>query len=257
MAILAFHNTGIGFYPGLNNYSPKRLEKLLTGLADAGYEFVSLTDYLKSSANGQSLSLTFDDGYDSFFKYAWPILSEKQIPATVFIPYGYIGKKADWDYLSGLQSNRHLSREQIKELSDGGVEIGSHGFSHIDLAGLSDRMLRLELERSKKGLEDLTGKEVKYISYPFGRFNNYVESEAAGLGYERGFSLSFFKKSRYGFSLPRFAVYTTDTLYSVEKKLSCGFCNHLEKIKGAIMNSYSYGTIILNKFRPFHRPQYY
>lgn len=257
MAILAFHNTGKGFYPGLNNCSPKRLEKLLAGLIDTGYEFISMADYLESSTNIQSVSLTFDDGYTSFFEYAWPILKKENIPATVFIPYGYVGKKAGWDYLSGLQNNRHLSREQIRELSDGGIEIGSHGFSHIDLAGLNDRMLRLELERSKKGLEDLIGKEVKYISYPFGRFNGYVESEAAGLGYERGFSLSFFNKSRSGFSIPRFAVYTTDSLYAVDKKLSCGFGCKIEKFKGAIMNAYSYGTIILNKFQTSNRPEYY
>ena len=257
MTILAFHNTGRSFSPGLNNYSPGRLERLLTGLIDAGYEFVSLTDCFKSSENNRRISITFDDGYDSFYEFAWPILFQKKIPAMVFVPFGYIGRKAGWDYAGGIWLTRHLSREQIRKLSEAGVGIGSHGFSHIDLSRLSDRMLKLELERSKKGLEDLTGKDVKYISYPFGRFNKNVEGTAAENGYEGGFSLSSFRKSRFGFTIPRFAVYSTDTLYSVKKKTDGGFCNYLEKIKGAIMNEYSYGTIFLNKFRSAGKPEYY
>ncbi len=257
MTILAFHNTGRYFSPGLNNYSPRRLEALINGLINRGYEFVSLVDYLNSSENNGRISITFDDGYDSFYEFARPILFEKKIPAALFLPFGYIGKKAGWDYAGGIRRTRHLSHEKVRKLSEAGIEIGSHGFSHIDLTALSDRMLKLELERSKKGLEDLTGKDVKYISYPFGRFNKNVEGTAAELGYERGFSLSFFRKSRFGFTIPRFAVYSTDTLYSVGKKTGGGFCNYLEKIKGAIMNEYSYGTIFLNKFRSADKPEYY
>jgi len=257
VAILTFHSVDRAFHPGFNNYHPKRLKNLLIILKDAGYQFVSLSDYLKSTPDERLISITFDDGFESFNNYVQPILIELEVPSTVFIPFGFIGKKAIWDYMGVIGGSRHLTCEQIKKLSDFGVEFASHGYSHINLTGLSERILRLELERSKKGLEDLAGKEVKFISYPFGRFNGLVESLAAEAGYEQGFSLSFFKKSRYGFTIPRYAVYSTDTLYSVDKKLSGGICNRLENIKGAIMNSYSYGTIFLNKLRASSQPKYH
>jgi len=229
----------------------------LAGLSQAGYEFVSMADYIKSSENNSSLTITFDDGYDSFYDYAFPILTELKIPAIVFIPFKFIGKKATWDYGGRFRQVKHLSEDQIKEISTSGIDIGSHGLTHIDLSGLSERMLKLELERPKKGLEDLTGKEVRYLSYPFGRYNGNVEAMAAELGYERGFSLSYYKKSHYGFTYPRFAVYTFDTPYSVGKKLRHGLGNHLERIKGAVMNSYAYGTILLNKLKSTQRPEYH
>ena len=37
--------------------------------------------------------LTFDDGWLDFYKYAYPILLENNIPATVFLPTKYIGTK--------------------------------------------------------------------------------------------------------------------------------------------------------------------
>jgi peptidoglycan/xylan/chitin deacetylase (PgdA/CDA1 family) len=256
VAILAFHNTGNTLSPGLNNYSPKRLKRLLEDLISAGYNFMPLGEYIRPDRGNMEVAITFDDGYDSFYEYAWPILTENKIPATVFIPYGFIGKRATWDYAGWLLGIHHMSREQIKEIAASGIEIGSHGYSHVDLTGLLERGLKLELERSKKGLEDLTGNEVRYLSYPFGRYNRIIEGTAAEYGYERGLSLSFFKKSRTGFTIPRFAVYSVDTLYAVEKKLGGGFGNSLEKIKGAIMNMYAYGTIFINKFRADERPEY-
>lgn len=254
MAILTFHNIENGYLLGLNNYHPKHLRKLLKTLIGAEYEFVSLNDYVNSDSRDDLVAITFDDGYESLCYNALPILDEIKIPATVFIPLGFAGKKAGWDYTFFLGKNRHMSRKQIVELSKTRIEVASHGFSHIDLTGISARLMRLELERSKKGLEDLTGIEVKFISYPFGRFDNLVESNAMELGYRRGFSLSFFRKSRHQFTIPRFAIYATDTAFSVSCKLGHGVFNRLERIKGAVMNSYAYGTVLLNKFRPQSLP---
>jgi peptidoglycan/xylan/chitin deacetylase (PgdA/CDA1 family) len=249
MTVLAFHNTDSGISPGLNNYSPKRLKELLAKLKYAGYKFVSLKDAIADLSDEKTIALTFDDGYQSFYHYALPILGELEVPSTVFIPFGYIGQKARWEYLSSVRTGMHMSRDQIAEVSASCVEVGSHGFSHIDLTGLSERLIKLELERSMKGLEDLTGRQVRFISYPFGRFNGQIESLAAEMGYERGFSLSFYKRSRFSFTVPRFAVYSTDTVYSVMKKNEQGPLRELEKIKGVIMNSYAFGAILWSRLK--------
>lgn len=249
MAILAFHNIETGFQIGLNNYHPRRLKRLLTDLKTAGYRFISLSDILNPDADEESVALTFDDGFRSFYHNAFPVLQELQVPATVFIPVGFIGKAASWEYSSFLRKTMHMTEEQVTEISKAGVEIGSHGFSHIDLTSVSERFVKLELQKSKKGLEGLLGKRVRFISFPFGRFSKLVEGLAVGAGYERGFSLSFLKRSRYEFTVPRHAVYATDSTYSVFRKLEVGLLNKLEKVKGAIMNSCSFGTVLWNKLR--------
>ncbi|MCX6825734.1 MAG: polysaccharide deacetylase family protein [candidate division Zixibacteria bacterium] len=251
MPILVFHNISGNFPFGLNYYSPTRLKALLNFILSAGYTFISLADYVNSpESNARQISITFDDGYESFYRKAFPIMEDMSIPATVFIPGYYIGKLNHWDYSSLIHKTDHLTTDQIRKLSKAGIEIGSHGFTHLDLTGLSNRLLRLELERSKKGLEDLTGRRVHYISYPYGRFNRKVETMALEIGYLKGFSLSYLKKSYSGFSIPRFGIYIMDTPYSVSKKLGGDFANQIEKFKGAIINFYSLGNILLSRIRP-------
>jgi len=255
MAILTFHNTDPKPQIGLNNYHPKRLENVLENLINAGYEFVGIDDYLDNTDNPRKISLTFDDGYETFHTYAFPILTRLEIPAIVFIPPAFIGRRADWDYAGGIQNTRHLDEKQIRQITATGISIGSHGYSHINLPNLPERMLGIQLERSKKHLEDLTGREIKYISYPFGRFDDRIELAAAKCGYRNGFSLSYLKTSRNHFTHPRFCVYTLDTTFSIMKKLDRGgVFNYVERVKGAVLNSYAAMTIALGRFRSRNLP---
>jgi peptidoglycan/xylan/chitin deacetylase (PgdA/CDA1 family) len=250
MAILAFHNISEDFPLGLNLYPPHRLKNLLHILIEEGYNFSSLTDYVRHEEDARKISITFDDGYESFYYGAFPILQEMSIPSSVFVPFQFVGKTNRWDYTSFFRKTRHMSEAQIKEISESGVEIGSHGLTHSCLAGMSPRLLRIELERSKKGLENLTGVSTQFISYPFGMFDEKVERFALEAGYARGFSLSYLKKSCLGYTLPRWGIYSIDTPYAIALKLGGGPITALEKAKSAILNSYSAGTIFLNKLRP-------
>ena len=246
MAILTFHHVDKRFILGLNNYSPARFRNLLQFLQAAGCGFVSLEEYLELSDSSKSIALTFDDGFEDFYIYAFQVLQELSIPAIIFIPAGFIGHPASWDYAGKCM---HLNSAQIREISHAGIKVASHGFSHTDLTTISGRLLKMELDRSKKSLEDLTGKEVSFISYPFARFSGEVEGYAIKAGYRKGFSLSGSSRSPYSFTISRSAVYATDTRFSVTRKLAGGLLNRLETVKGAVINSYAAGTVLLNRFK--------
>ncbi|UCD16954.1 MAG: polysaccharide deacetylase family protein [Candidatus Zixiibacteriota bacterium] len=250
MAIFAFHKTDQSFSIGFNNYKPARLRKLLASLIQSQHQFISLDAYLDAPATDRGLiALTFDDGYESFFRHAFPLLQELSIPATLFIPAAFIGDSDRWDYSNILRTARHLNRNQIRELSDEGIAFGSHGYSHACLVGMTGRLLKLEMERSRGVLEDITGRRIRYISYPFGRFDRRVESYALEAGYEKGFSLSSFRKSDSGFTLARHGIYAVDTPYSVARKIDGSLLSRLERLKGAVINAYASGTIFLNHLR--------
>ncbi len=264
MPILAFHYIDEDFHLGVNSYSPGRFKKFISIFQGAGFEFVRLADYVESismlktigapeSGDGnlsRQIALTFDDGYESFYENVVQILNEFSVPATVFIPAGYIGRPNSWDYSSIFRKSNHLSANQIREMTSMGIEFGSHGHTHTNLVDLPDRLLKIELERSKTSLEDITGREIKFLSYPFGRLDDRIEGRCLEAGYLRGFSLSYLRRSRTGFSMRRFPVYSIDTPYSISKKISRGAMNKMEMIKGAVMNSCSCGTILLNRMRP-------
>lgn len=77
-----------------------------------------------------------------------------------------------------------LSWANIKELAREPLcTIASHTVSHPALDALPESCVRAQLEDSKKKLEAAISKPVKYLAYPYGRYNNKVAAMAAEYGY--------------------------------------------------------------------------
>ena len=67
----------------------------------------------------------------------------------------------------------YLSFDEIKEISEMGFEIGSHGVSHTLLSRLDKKNQKEELFRSKKFLENLISKDINSFCYPYGGKKSY------------------------------------------------------------------------------------
>ncbi|TMV48293.1 polysaccharide deacetylase family protein [Paenibacillus mesophilus] len=69
--------------------SSKLFEDQLTYLRDRGYKFISLEQFEQymqgASVPDNAVFVTFDDGYESFYTHAYPILTKHGIPATNFV----------------------------------------------------------------------------------------------------------------------------------------------------------------------------
>ena len=65
---------------------------------------IHLEKFARSLKGGRipprAVVVTFDDGYADNLHHGRPILEEFQIPATVFVVTGYMGKKFWWDELA-------------------------------------------------------------------------------------------------------------------------------------------------------------
>jgi peptidoglycan/xylan/chitin deacetylase (PgdA/CDA1 family) len=71
------------------------------------YDVVSLDDAVDATGNGRTRAvLTFDDGYKSVYRYAFPLMREAGVTATVFLPTDFIGtpKLLWWDEVERLVS---------------------------------------------------------------------------------------------------------------------------------------------------------
>ena len=118
------------------------------------------------------LMITFDDGNQSDFKIASPLLGKYELNATFFITTDWINKKG------------FLQEEEIRELAQQGFSIQSHAKSHRFLDKLDLLMLHEELYCSKRRLEDIIAKEVFALSIPGGRLNRKVIQVASNVGYK-------------------------------------------------------------------------
>ena len=132
--------------------------------------------------------VSFDDGYEDFLLYAWPVLKELGIATTMFIISDYVGGWNNWDPIRAARQ-RHLSLEQLKTLKDEGVAFGSHSRSHPALVGLTNAALIAELCESQCALEELLNMKIRTLAYPGGHTNRRV-CEMTRRYYDLGFATS-------------------------------------------------------------------
>lgn len=146
-------------------------------LRDRDYDVVSLERLSEIISSGSKIprniaSVTFDDGSLDNYTNAFPILKEYKIPATVFVISGCIGKP---DFLSAAQ---------IKEMSEAGIDMGSHSVTHPHMEGLAKGDLKREIVGSKKDIEAITGRPVVAFCFPFGGFNDAARGILQEAGYK-------------------------------------------------------------------------
>lgn len=187
----------------------------------ANCELISFRDVLNATSAGSGsrplVAITFDDGYADNYEYALPLLSEFEATATFFVTVGLIEK--DQDVVEHLISLRHpaqgedvkgLEWWQVQSLHDSGMEIGSHTYSHPNLARIPPERVDVELRRSKSLLEDRIGSEITTLAYPFGKprihFNDAVLTAAETAGYRFAAAIHFrgVRASDSPLSIPRF-----------------------------------------------------
>jgi len=238
---------------GLTHVTPSQFKKQIDYLIGQGYNLVTLTDLLyRYSDDPLAIAITFDDGYEDIFDYAFPILQEYNIPATIFLISSYIGKFNKWDANLGWIKFKHVNSEEITKLIQAGWEIGSHGVSHRSLKGLTKRELESEIGGSKKYLEEKFNIKVSFFASPFGKINSTILETALNKGY-RGvcgfYNFKCYRTTLGIFEIPRLAVYFTDSLNSIDRKLSTGWGLKREIFKQSVTHFFSNATILVNSLK--------
>lgn len=133
-----------------------------------------------------SVAVTFDDALSNVFEHALPTLARYRVPATLFVPTGYLGASPGWidpsrnpQQVAGLVA----SAEMLRSLDQRLVRLGSHSVTHAKLDAVPRERCQTELATSKRDLEALTGVPVRLLSLPYGRWSESVLNDAREAGY--------------------------------------------------------------------------
>ncbi|MEU4796311.1 polysaccharide deacetylase family protein [Streptomyces sp. NPDC023327] len=171
--------------------SPDRLAAQLRWLRRRGLRGVSMRHLLDACARGQEenlVGLTFDDGYQDFVDQALPLLRRHDCSATLFVLPGRLDGDNAWDPLGPRKPL--LGADGIRHAAESGVEIASHGLTHVDLTTADDEVLRREVAGSRAALTGLTGTEVRGFCYPYGHVDQRVIAAVRDAGYRYACAIS-------------------------------------------------------------------
>lgn len=156
------------------------------------------------------LAITFDDGYADNLYNALQILGEFNIPATIFVSSGNMGKESFyWDAGEHNNYNRPLTIDELAEVNKrSSISIGGHTLSHPHIPTLNNEQKISEIVEDKKQLAVICQKEINLFSFPFGEYDQGSLKIVENAGYECACILSERRVSNRTsiYRLPRFLV---------------------------------------------------
>ncbi|MHB8533442.1 MAG: polysaccharide deacetylase family protein, partial [Solirubrobacteraceae bacterium] len=164
-------------FPGLY-VPPAEFAEQVHALAQAGWHAVTPDQVEAYWSRGVSLGagkpivLSFDNGYQSQYTQALPVLRRLGWVAVENIQ------------LSGLPpSQGGLGQEQIRGLLAAGWELDTQGFSHADLPTLDAEQLHYQVATARQVIQRRYHVPVNWFCYPSGHYDATVIAAVKAAGY--------------------------------------------------------------------------
>ena len=217
--ILMYHGVAeVPEDPNLLCVTPARFAEQMAWLERRGLRGVgigALVDAMRAGRARGLVGITFDDGYVNVLDAALPVLLRHDFTATMFVISGRLGGTNEWDEGPSWPL---MSAGQVAELAAAGMEIGSHGATHVRLAGIGGDRLAAEVGGSRKDLAARLGVEIRGFAYPYGSMDPAARRAVAGAGYEYACAVQTPRAALGLAALPRVYVGQQDTAVRLAAK---------------------------------------
>lgn len=173
-------------------------------LHELGYTTIPVSRLLDALLEGSTLPekpivITFDDGHESVYKQAFPIMEEFGFSGVFYIVANRIYDVPDF-----------VNVEELKEMIAAGWEIGSHSYTHADLT-LNHDSAGYEIGQSKSDLKAALSTDIQTFAYPFGKIDPASAGKVIAYGY------------RAGMGLGTSVTHTLNTLYYLDRREVYGY----------------------------------
>ena len=207
-------------------------EKQMALLTQLGYQTITLhelEDYLngKSNFSNKLIAITFDDGLESVYRYAYPILKKYGLNATIFAISSRVKYSLpEWN----PDDLQFITKDQYLEMQDR-MDIQSH--THFLHRFLEDQPIILRrsfhnmLVDFRRSIQELKqfNPNVRYLAYPYGSYTSLAKKAARMAGFQLAFSTQIgrvnFGDDRY--QLKRIYLLKEDNEQRIMQKLNADY----------------------------------
>lgn len=189
-----------------------KFEEQMAFLKEQGYQTLYFSE-LKNPIPEKAVIVSFDDGFESVYQNAMPIMKKYGIKGNVYLPTAYVGKE------------KFMTWDMVRELSKDGFEMQAHTHNHVDIRGLDEDGLRKEITDSNERFLSELGQIPTAFCMPFGTYDKASVRALKKIGAYEYWLGSYYGRCKEGKwknkVLPRIGISDTDTMEVFEKKL-CG-----------------------------------
>lgn len=183
--VLQYHHVSDST-PRATSISPALFREHMKYIEAAGFAVRPLEDLTRALAAGDTLpdktvAITFDDGYESVYTEAFPVLREYGWPFTVFVNSRPLDQRL----------TQFVSWEQLREMAQAGATIANHSWTHPHMVrrapGESETQWRkrmsAEILQTEERITEATGQAHQIFAYPYGEYDTATQALLAELGF--------------------------------------------------------------------------
>lgn len=229
--ILMYHHVSDSHTTNVLDWSltvnPLSFTQQMDYLKAQGYHTITFNQFFNALYYGgplptKPIMLTFDDGYEDAYQFAYPILRQHGFSGMFYIITG----KVNWQ--------GQMTWSQLREMLVHGMQMGSHTIHHVDMGQVllnSPEQAQQELQLSQLSLQQNLGIVIQHFCYPSGEpFRHgslYTRQHIVALLAQNGYvdattdpgMTGFTQQSANPFVLLRIRVDGRESLLSYEKSL--------------------------------------
>ncbi|WNR46091.1 polysaccharide deacetylase family protein [Paenibacillus roseipurpureus] len=203
VAVITYHH--IDSHESSVTITPERFDSHLQLLKKNGFHVISIEDFIdflqqKKSVPPNAVVITFDDGYESFYKYAYPLLKKEGMTATMFLIVSYIEDGT-------VRQPPILTWSEIEDMHKEGFSFYSHTYNSHDSIFVSgkeisklvtktvnptthipetDTEYKARIKNDFKKADDILnaklGNSINLLCLPHGQYNQDVIDQAKQIG---------------------------------------------------------------------------
>ena len=194
-----YHRFNENKYPS-TNIRVEDFTKHINLIKAENLRFIKAEDFenhINSKNTERKILLTIDDGFESFYLNAWPILKAEKIPFILFVSTREVG------------ANNYMNWDQIREIAkEDFVHIGNHSHTHEYLIDRTKKEIEEDIKKSMAIFKKELGFNSPFFSYPFGEYSLEFKKIIKNLNFKYAFGQhsGVADESKDLFELPRFPI---------------------------------------------------